>query len=94
MNNRSGTIPLYVHSPNDGPVQGEFLKQIEGGVNDIEFLKRFQKGLSESLIFRDHHITHGNFGEVGKHEDVIAGTTLCQLGHRPQPTCNTNGLGS
>ena len=67
---RENGVPLYVHTPRDGPVQGEFLEQVRADVNDPEFLKRFQRGLTNSLIFRDHQIAPGNYGEVGNHEDV------------------------
>jgi hypothetical protein len=67
---REKGIPLFVHQPQGGPVQGEFLEQVRADVNDLEFLKRFQRGLTKSLIFRDHQIAPGNYGEVGNHEDV------------------------
>jgi hypothetical protein len=67
---RDGGVPLYVHQPHDGPVVGEFLEQVQSDVNDVEFLRRFQKGLRESLIFRDQQIAHGNYGEVGGHQAV------------------------
>jgi hypothetical protein len=68
---RDEEVPLYVHQPQDGPVMGEFLDQVKGDINDIEFLRRFQKGLEESLVFRDQQIAHGNYGEVGNHEAVF-----------------------
>ena len=67
---RDEGVPLYVHKPNDGPVVGEFLEQVKSDINDIEFLRRFQKGLDDSLVFRDQQIAHGNYGEAGSHEDV------------------------
>jgi hypothetical protein len=68
---REGGIPLYVHHPKDGPVMGEFLEQVQCDINDVEFLRRFQRGLQESLVFRDQQIAHGNYGEVGSHEAVL-----------------------
>jgi len=67
---RENGVPLYVHSPRDGPVLGEFLEQVRADINDPEFLKRFQQGMTKSLIFRDHQVAPGNYGEVGNHEDV------------------------
>lgn len=40
---RENGVPLYVHTPRDGPVYGEFLEQVRADVNDPEFLKRFQQ---------------------------------------------------
>lgn len=40
---RENGVPLYVHTPRDGPVYGEFLEQVRADVNDPEFLKRFQR---------------------------------------------------
>jgi hypothetical protein len=67
---RENGVPLYVHTPHGGPVQGEFLEQVRADVNDLEFLKRFQRALTKSLIFRDHQVAPGNYGEVGNQEDV------------------------
>jgi hypothetical protein len=67
---RENGVPLFVHEPQGGPVHGEFLEQVTADVNDLEFLKRFQRGLTKSLIFRDHQIAPGNYGEAGNHEDV------------------------
>jgi hypothetical protein len=67
---RDEEVPVYVHEPNDGPVVGEFLEQVKSDVNDMEFLRRFQKGLGDSLVFRDQQIAPGNYGEVGSHEAV------------------------
>jgi hypothetical protein len=67
---REHGVPLYVHSPQDGPVYGELLEQVRSDVNDLEFLERYKKGLRESQVFRDQQIAHGNYGEVGTHEDV------------------------
>src|ERR1700690_2523209 len=58
---RDEGVPLYVHEPRDGPVVGEFLEQVKNDINDVEFLRRFQKGLQESLVFRDQQIAHGNY---------------------------------
>lgn len=68
---RAGGIPLYVHEPKAGRVIGDFLEQVQSDINDVEFLRRFQKGLQDSLIFRDQQIAHGNYGEVGSHEAVL-----------------------
>ena len=67
---RDKGVPLYVHSPRDGPVLGEFLEQVKSDIDDLEFLKQFQSGLEQSVVFRDHQIAHGNYGEVGNHEAV------------------------
>lgn len=56
---RDHGVPLYVHAPNDGPVTGGFLEQITNDVNDLEFLKRFQKGLRESAVFRGQQVSPG-----------------------------------
>lgn len=67
---RKEGVQLYVHSPRDGPVQGQFLHEVTSDVNDIEFLRRFQKGLQESAAFRAQQIAPGNYGDVGNHDDV------------------------
>jgi hypothetical protein len=67
---RNEGVPLYVHMPQDGPVQGEFLEQVTNDINDLEFLKEFQRGLENSIIFRDQQIQHGDYGEGGNHEDL------------------------
>lgn len=67
---REEGVPLYIHSPRDGPVSGEFLAHILSDVNDLEFLKCFQNGLRESPAFRSLQIPPGNYGEVGNEEDV------------------------
>jgi hypothetical protein len=67
---REHGIPLYVHAPHDGPVEGEFLEQVKNDVNDCEFLRRFQNGLEESAVFRNQQITPGNYGEVGNQDDL------------------------
>jgi hypothetical protein len=70
-------VPLFIHKPHSGPVVGEFLEQVKADVNDPEFLRRFQAGLTTSLVFRDHQIPPGNYGEVGNQEDVTR--SLVQL---------------
>jgi hypothetical protein len=67
---RDEGVPLYVHSPKDGPVQGEFLEQVRSDINDLAFLKQFQRGLENSIVFRDQQIQQGNYGEGGNHEDL------------------------
>ena len=67
---RDNGVPLFVHSPKDGSVEGDFLEQISADVNDLLFLTRFQDGLKRSETFRDLQIQHGNYGEVGTHENV------------------------
>jgi hypothetical protein len=67
---RQQGVQLYVHSPRDGPVQGEFLEQVTRDVNDVEFLRRFQKGLRDSAVFCGQQIPPGNYGEVGNQDDV------------------------
>lgn len=67
---RKEGVQLYVHSPRDGPVSGEFLEQVKSDVNDLEFLRRFQKGLKESATFCGLQIAPGNYGEVGNEDDV------------------------
>jgi hypothetical protein len=51
-------------------VQGKFLDQVKSDINDLEFLKQFQWGLENSIVFRDQQIQHGNYGEGGNHEDL------------------------
>jgi len=68
---REEGVPLYVHSPRNGPVHGELLEQVRADVNDLEFLARYQRGLRNSQVFRDHQIARGNYGEIGTHEDVF-----------------------
>lgn len=63
-------MPLYVHSPADGPVLGALLDQVRSDVNDYGFLECFQRGISASEKFRDLQIAHGNYGDCGTHEDV------------------------
>ena len=82
---RDEGVQLYVHSPRDGPVGGEFLEQVTSDVNDVEFLRRFQKGLAESAVFRGQQISPGNYGEVGNQDDVARELTSVDLdvGMRP-----------
>ncbi len=77
---RENGVPLYVHTPNDGPVQGEFLEQVKTDVNDVEFLKRFQRGLEKSLVFRNQQIAPGNYGGAGNEEDVARELGRVNLG--------------
>jgi len=77
---RDNGVPLYVHTPQDGPVQDEFLEQVKSDVNDFEFLRRFQKGLEKSLIFRNQQIAPGNYGEVGNENDVARELASVNLG--------------
>ena len=76
---RDHGVPLYVHAPNDGPVTGSFLEQVTNDVNDFEFLKRFQKGLRESAVFREQQVSPGNYGEVGNQDDVVGALTAVNI---------------
>jgi|SRR5579864_1659013 len=67
---RDEGVPLFVHSPGGGPVVGEFYEQVKADINDPLFLARFQDGLRKSELFRDLQIAHGNYGELGTHEDL------------------------
>ena len=67
---RDEGMPLYVHSPEDGPVCGSLLDQVRSDVSDLEFLECFQRGVNTSEKFRDLQIAHGNYGQSGTHEDV------------------------
>jgi len=68
---RENGVPLYVHSPRDGPVLGEFLEQVQSDVNDLEFLRRFQKGLEKSLVFRNHQVPPGNYSDGLNQDEVV-----------------------
>jgi hypothetical protein len=48
---RENGIPLFVHPSPGVSVAGEFLQQITAGIDDLEFLKRFQAGLNSSSLF-------------------------------------------
>ncbi len=72
---RENGVPLYVHEAPGGPVDGEFFEQITADVNDQVFLEKFQAGIKQSPTFRDLQIAHGNYGDVGNHENVAAKVT-------------------
>jgi len=55
------------------------LEQVKGDVNDVEFLRRFQKGLEDSTVFRNQQIAQGNYGEVGNQDDVAKGLIQVRL---------------
>ncbi len=67
---REEGVPLFVHQAPMGPIQGEWHNQIKADVNDSQFLKRFQRGLKTSPIFRDLQIARGSYGEFGDQDDV------------------------
>ena len=67
---RENGVPLYVHEAPQGSVYGEWYEQIKADVNDLEYLRRFQNGLSSSTAFRNLQIAPGNYGQAGSHGDV------------------------
>lgn len=67
---RENGVPLFVHPSPGGPVEGEFLQQINADIDDLEFLRRFQAGLKNSKTFRELHIAPGNYGQWGNEENV------------------------
>jgi hypothetical protein len=76
---REDGVPLFVHSAPAGPVEGEFLQEINADIDDLEFLRRFQAGLKKSKLFRMLHIAPGNYGQWGNEENVyklVAGVDL------------------
>jgi len=72
-------IQFHIHAPQDGPVRGEFLDQITSDVNDVEFLSRFQKGLTDSQVFCAQQIVKGNYGQVGDQDDVARALACLNL---------------
>jgi len=69
---REEGVPLYVHTAPGGPVEGRWLEQITADVNDPEFLKRDQAGLTHSPTFRGLQVPPGNYGEFGDQDAVAA----------------------
>jgi hypothetical protein len=65
-----GGVPFFVHDAPGGPVVGELLDQISADLNDLEFLRRFQKGLTCSPTFRRIQIPPGNYGPWGNEENI------------------------
>lgn len=76
---RDNGVPLFVHSPQDGPVYGDFYERVKADVNDLEFLKRFQNGLRDSVTFRNLQIARGNYGAAGDQDDVAQGLLSVDL---------------
>lgn len=68
---RDGGVPLYVHEPIDGPVEGELLARVQADLGDLNFMTRFQEGLRISPHFRELHIQPGNYGQGETHETLF-----------------------
>jgi hypothetical protein len=69
---REQGFPLYVHYAPNVAIQefGGRYKQVVEDINDLEFLRRFQRGLKTSKTFRDLNIKPGNYGKGGDHNEV------------------------
>ena len=67
---REQGVPLFVHPAPKGPVSPNLYEQIKQDVNDPEFLRRFQSGLSTSPTFRKLQIAPGDYGEFGDQDSV------------------------
>lgn len=67
---RKEGVPLFVHPAPMGPIRNDSYDQIKADVNDLEFLRRFQRGLKTSATFRGHVIAVGDYGEFGDQDDV------------------------
>jgi hypothetical protein len=67
---RDEGMPLYVHGAPGGRISEEDYAEVAADLNDMEYLRRFQKGLETSPAFRRIQIPVANYGEVGNQDDV------------------------
>ena len=67
---RESGVPFYVHPAPEGSVVDDLHEQIKVDVNDLEFLKRFQKGLETSSAFRGSHILTASYGAAWDQDSV------------------------
>lgn len=71
---RDEGMPLYVHRSPGGRISEEDYAEVAADLNDMEYLRRFQKGLETSPTFRRIQIPVANYGEVGNQDDVTRAT--------------------
>jgi hypothetical protein len=69
---REHGFPVYVHTAPSELVdeRGGFYEDISADVNDLQFLRGFQRGLETSETFRQIHVAHGEYGENGTQDEV------------------------
>lgn len=67
---RDEGMPLYVHHAPGGRISEEDYGEVAADLNDMEYLRRFQRGLELSPAFRRIQIPVANYGEVGNQDDV------------------------
>ncbi|HEY2547152.1 MAG TPA: hypothetical protein VGI46_13885 [Candidatus Acidoferrum sp.] len=68
---RDHGVALYVHGAPGGIVEGPLLASVESDLGDINFMTRFQEGLRASPLFRNLHISPGNYGNGETHETMF-----------------------
>jgi hypothetical protein len=68
---REEGMPLYVHGAPGGRIAEEDYSEVSADINDMEYLRRFQKGLETSEAFRRLQIPPANYGEVGNQDGVV-----------------------
>jgi len=76
---REGGAPFYVHPAPGTSVVDDLHDQIAADVNDLEFLKRFQKGLETSPAFRGSQIPTANYGAAGDQGSVARKLATVEL---------------
>ena len=61
-----------MHTAPNGVIdeRGEFYDWISADVNDLQFLRGFQRGLETSNTFRQLNIAHGEYGENANQDEV------------------------
>lgn len=67
---RDNGVPLYVHGTEKGYLAGNALEEVHADINDVEYVKLFQRGLLKSEPFNAIQIAKGNYGEFGSEVDV------------------------
>ena len=69
---RDEGMPLYVHGAPGGRMLEEDYAEVSADINDMEYLRRFQKGLETSEAFRRIQIPPANYGAVGNQDAVVS----------------------
>ena len=65
---RRDNVPIHIHEPLNGRLNGDLLEKISADINDLRFLSIFQEGLRTSETFRLQHIQPGNYADIDTQE--------------------------
>lgn len=68
---RDEGMPLYVHGAPGGRIAEEDYAEVSADINDMEYLRRYQKGLETSAAFRRIEVPPANYGQVGDQDGVV-----------------------